>query len=430
MDLRTAHALVRFGLGRRGTEALPSDPAGWLRDQIHAPDPARLDPKPSTANGLAALEQDRKGKPPPGQARVRPLFLAELEAELDNALTAPAPFRERLVWFWSNHFTVANRGGVAAVAGAFVEEAIRPNVTGRFEDMLMAVMRHPAMLIYLDNVGSVGPGSPAGRKRHVGLNENLARECLELHTVSPAAGYTQTDVTSFAKILTGWSVDQASASPGFRFRPAAHEPGQQVLMGQAFPDGEAGGVAALRFLANHPATHRHLAVKLVRHFAADDPPRDAVGRIEGVLRDTGGDLGEASVALTELPAAWQPARKLRTPQDFVVASIRALDLPAPERQSIGLQGILTGLGQPFWDAPQPNGWSDRALDWATPEAMLRRIDWAYGFSGRVGGRDVAELAEANLGPLLLPDTLRAVRHAGSRREALTLLLAAAEFQRR
>jgi uncharacterized protein (DUF1800 family) len=430
MDLRTAQALIRFGLGRRGDEALPADPAVWLRDQLRQPDPSHIDPRPSTATAIAAFLADRANRPKPEDSQVRALFRAEVKAELGNALTTPAPFRERLVWFWSNHFTVSIRGGIAAAACAFVEEAIRPHVTGRFEDMLVAVMRHPAMLRYLNNAGSVGPDSPAGKGGKHGLNENLARECLELHTVSPGGGYTQADVTSFAKILTGWSIDLRDATPGFRFRPAAHEPGTQIVMGQSFPEGEDGGLAALHFLAGHPATHRFLAAKLVRHFVADEPSPDAVRRIEGVLRDTNGNLGAAAAALTTLDAAWQPAAKLRTPQDFVIATLRALDLPQEQRETLNLQGVLAGMGQPYQGAPQPNGWPDRAGDWAAPEAMMRRIDWAYGVSGRVGTRDVVDLAALNLGPLLHDDTLQAVRRAGSRREAMTLLLTAPEFQRR
>jgi uncharacterized protein (DUF1800 family) len=205
-------------------------------------------------------------------------------------------------------------------------------------------------------------------------------------------------------------------------------------MGRKFPDGEEGGVAALRFLANHPATHRFLATKLVRHFVADDPPADAVRHIEAVLRDTNGDLGAASAALVSLDAAWQPAGKLRTPLDFVVATLRMLDLPPEQPPGMFIPGILASLGQRMWNAPQPNGWPDRAADWATPEAMIRRIDWAYAVSGRVAagdnGRDAAELAEATLGPLLGDATLQAVHRAGSRREAMTLLLTSPEFQRR
>jgi uncharacterized protein (DUF1800 family) len=296
--------------------------------------------------------------------------------------------------------------------------------------MLLAVMHHPTMLFYLNNVGSVGPDSIAGRDGKRGLNENLARECLELHTVSPAAGYTQADVTNFAKILTGWSVAIRGEPPGFQFHPRAHEPGEQVLMAHTFPAGEEGGLAALHFLANHPSTHRFLATKLVRYFVADDPPDMAVRRMEGVLRDSGGNLAAAAEALVTLDVAWEPASKLRTPQDFVIAALRALDLPDEELATVPLQAILAGQGQAFQAAPQPNGWPDRANDWAAPEAMMRRIDWAYAVSGRVGTRDVAELAAANLGPLLRDDTLQAVRRAGSRRDAMTLLFSAPEFQRR
>ena len=428
MDTLTAQALVRFGLGRRSAEPLPSDPAAWLLSQLRQPDPTRFDDPPTTAKGLAALREDRETKPPPGESRVGALFKAQATAQLANAVTTPAPFRERLVWFWTNHFVISRRQGqCAAVASAFVEEAIRPHVTGRFADMVLAVMRHPAMLLYLDNAGSFGPDSPIGQRTHRGLNENLARECMELHTVSPLAGYSQADVTSFAKILTGWSVDLKADPPGFVYRPLAHEPGVQTVLQEPFPADEAGGVAALHFLANHPATHRFLATKLVRHFVADDPPPDAVRTIEAVLRDTKGNLGAASVALVKLDAAWVPSTKLRTPMDFVIASVRSLDMP-PEQ--IPMLGILGGLGQPLWTAPAPNGWPDRAADWAAPEAMLRRIDWASGFAGRVGDRDVVEVADNTLGPLLRPETREAIRRAGSRRDAMTLLLTSPEFQRR
>jgi uncharacterized protein (DUF1800 family) len=428
MDTRTAQALVRFGLGRRGAEPLPSDPAAWLLDQLRQPDPARFDDPPSAAAGLAALREDRETKPPPGESRARNLFQSQAAAQLANAVTTAAPFRERLVWFWTNHFTISlRRGEIACVAAAFVEEAIRPNVTAGFEDMVLAVMRHPAMLLYLDNAGSVGPDSQAGQKSHRGLNENLARECMELHTVSPLAGYTQADVTAFANVLTGWSIERKQDPLGFRYRPNAHEPGVQTVMQQKFPPDEAGGVAALRFLSNHPATHRFLATKLVRHFVADDPPPDAVRAIEGVLRDTKGNLGAASAALVRLDAAWRPGTKLRTPMEYVVAGVRSLDLP-PEQ--VPMIGILGGLGQPLWNAPAPNGWPDRAADWSAPEAMLRRIDWANGFAGRIGNRDVLEISDTTLGPLLRDETRDAIRRAGSRRDAMTLLLTSPEFQRR
>jgi uncharacterized protein (DUF1800 family) len=433
MDSNTAQALIRFGLGRRGGEPLPANPAWWLAQQVQTPDPADFSTLPTTAQGLTAMREQRQaqraetlkaGDPRP----VNLLLRAEITAFITNALDTAAPFRERLVWFWANHFTVSLRqGGTQAIAGAYVREAIRPHVTGRFSEMVLAVMHHPAMLMYLDNAGSVGPNSPAGLRQHRGLNENLARECMELHTVTPASGYTQADVTEFAKILTGWSVEFRDPA-GFLFRPGAHEPGPKTVMGEGFPPGEEGGVLALRFLANHPATHRSLAAKLVRHFVADAPPDDAVRHIEGVLRDSGGDLGAASLALISLPQAWEPLAKLRTPLDYVVASLRALDLPPDKRPDV--VGMPGALGQPLWGAPLPNGWGDTAADWAAPEALLRRVDWAFGLAGRAEMDNPADLAEQSLGPLLHPATLEAVHRAGSRRDGITLLLTSPEFMRR
>jgi uncharacterized protein (DUF1800 family) len=427
MDLRTAHALVRFGLGSNSAEPPPANPSAWLLDQLHHAEPKP--PQPSTMDGLAAIRADRQDKLPPGESRSRALYQADGLAAIAHAVATKTPFHERLVWFWTNHFTVSlRRGQCAAVLGAFVSEAIRPHVTGRFQDMVLAVMRHPAMLVYLDNARSVGPDSMGGLQSHRGLNENLARECLELHTVSPQAKYTQEDVTSFARILTGWSIELKEDPLGFVFRPRIHEPGEMTLMGHRFPEGEEGGIQALRFLANHPSSHRFLATKLVRHFVADDPPPAAVRRIEGILRDTGGDLGAASAGIVGLEEAWTPGTKFRTPLDLVVAGFRALD-PPPDPPPPFL-GLLAGLGQPLWNAPAPNGWSDTAADWSGPEAMMRRIDWTFGFSGRIGDRDPMTIAETCLGPLCRPATRDAMAHAGSRREALTMLLTSPEFQRR
>jgi len=426
MDAQTTQALIRFGLGRRGTEAPPTDPQAWLAAQLAGPDPAQF-PRflPSVADGLTLLREQRRLHEPV----VQPALQADMRAQTAELITTAAPFRERLVWFWANHFTVSLRqGDTGAVLGPFIREAIRPYVTGPFFEMLLAVMRHPAMLMYLDNAGSFGPDSPAGQRGHRGLNENLARECLELHTVSPASGYTQADVTAFAAVLTGWSVELNTLQPGFIFRQDAHQPGAKTVMGQVFPPGDAGGVLALDFLAHHPATYTHLATKLARHFVADTPPPQAVQAIAATLHDTKGDLGAAALALTRLPAAWAQLAKFRTPFDFAVAALRLLDLPTDKPPM--LPGVLNALAQPVWNAPLPNGWSDRAEDWAAPEAMIRRIDWSYAAAAHLGDRDPIEMADANLGPLLRPATLAAMRGAGSRRDALTLLLSSPEFQRR
>ena len=430
MDTQTAQALIRFGLGRRGSEPLPTDPVAWLQKQLEGDDPATYETKlPTTADGLTIMREEFKLNLPPGASLIKPLFQEDAAAQTKQLITTDAPFRERLVWFWANHFTVSTRqGGTDAVVGPYIREAIRPNVTGPFYAMLVAVMRHPAMLLYLDNTNSFGPNSIAGRNQHRGLNENLARECLELHTLSPAGGYTQQDVTSFAAILTGWSVDLQRLYPGYLFREGAHEPGSKTLLGRTFPPGEAGGFAALEFLANHPATHRHIATQLVTHFVADDPPPEAIRTIEGVLRDTGGDLGAASAALVTLEAAWTPLTKVRSPLDYTVATLRALDLPADKQ--VPLPPVLGSLGQPLWTAPLPNGWPDTASDWAAPEAMVRRFDWTYSVAAHAGDTDPAAMADAAMGPLLRPATLAAMHGAGSRRDAITLLLSSPEFQRR
>jgi uncharacterized protein (DUF1800 family) len=455
VDLQPIHAMVRFGLGRAANEPLPPDPAAWLLNQLRQPDAPWSGPTPSTRSAMLVEREQRErrearkeaaaGAPQvntPGEtaARVTPVnpgkgdnpgrarFLEDSRAAMARAVATTTPFRERLVWFWSNHFTISvRRPIIAPLAGAFVEEAIRPHVTGRFQDMLFAVMRHPAMIQYLDNQASIGPNSRAGQRREKGLNENLARECLELHTVTPASGYTQADVTAFARILTGWSLDFRGDTPGFLFRPNVHEPGAQTMMGRTFPDGEEGGVAALSFLAAPPSTYRHLATRLVTHFVADQPPPAAVSAIEAILRDTRGDLGAATAGLVRLPDAWTPLTKYRTPRDLVVATFRAI---GPVEPAPPYPLILNGLGQPIWGAPAPNGWSDQAADWTSPEAMMRRIDWAFGVAHRPIAREPLAIADDTLGPLLTQETRQAVARAGDRREALTLLLTSPEFQRR
>ncbi|OUJ10981.1 hypothetical protein HK28_04895 [Acetobacter sp. DsW_063] len=441
--MEESSAITGFGWGRRGDEPLPDTPVTWLRAQTLAPDAAIFTGLGESADGLIALRTQRREKIR-DNSLVKPVFQAEVVAQMEQLLISEQPFRERLAWFWFNHFTVSLRqGDTRAVIGAYMREAIRPNVTARFSDMTLAVMRHPAMLMYLDNTSSTGPSSPVGLKAHRGLNENLARECLELHTVSPQAGYTQTDVTAFAAVLTGWTVNMNAERPGFQFRANAHEPGEKTIMGQTFPEGEEGGVAALQFLATHPTTYRHLATKLVGHFVSDAPPPADVAHVAAALHDTQGDLGAAALALIELCRA--PRRrsvgertdKFRTPMDFAVAAMRALDRAgprpspdAPHSPAHTLAGALGALGQPLWTAPLPNGWSDRAADWSAPADMMARADWAYRISAGVHEGNPLDIAHATLGPALRPATIEAIRHAGSRQAGLTLLFSSPEFQRR
>lgn len=434
MDARTAHALVRFGLGPRPGDPRPADPRAWLDGQLDGPDPALALPGHGGIDGLVAFREERAQAGQDVKVRdrrktMREIFQGDTAGNIDTLLTTGSPFRERLVWFWANHFTVSVRKGICSgLVNAHIREAIRPHVTGRFVDMLRAVMRHPAMLAYLDNDFSVGPDSAAGMRTKRGLNENLARECLELHTVSPAAGYTQADVTEFARVITGWSTSPDAPAPGFMFRPGAHQPGSKTVMGRSFAAGEQGGLDALEFLAAHPATARHLAFKLARHFIADVPPPGTVARIEAALLRGKGDLKAASLAILDAPEAWQPLTKLRSPFDYTIAVVRALDLPPTNRPD--MPGVMAALGQPIHNCPGPNGWPETASEWAGPEAMMRRLDWAYAVSGRVATASPIAIAESSLGPLLPAATRAEIARAGSQREAMTLLLASPEFQRR
>lgn len=427
-----AHATIRFGLGPRPGELaeVGRDPRGWLAAQIAAippvPEAVRA-AAPDAATALAITFDQQRRQPEPNP--VREAYRAGVGALTGFWATTEAPFFERWAMFWANHLTVSQRSGnIGALVADYYLAAIRPNVLGRFETLLEAAIRHPAMLRYLDNANSIGPNSQAGQRRNRGLNENLAREILELHTLSPAAGYTQADVTSLARIITGWS----TGNPGptaFVFRANTHEPGEKTLLGRTFPEGEGGGLAALAFLANHPATFRFLATKIARHFIADDPPEAAVGAIAARLATTGGDLGAAARLLVGLEAAWAvPLAKLRTPADLVIATCRALGDPLGDAQRLGAIGTL---GQPLFSAPAPNGWPDKADAWAAPEATLRRIEWAGTIVARLSDPpDPRAVLDATLGPLADRATRSAVSGAESRRDGLVVLLASPAFQRR
>src|SRR4051794_11599635 len=269
-------------------------------------------------------------RPNPGPGVPQQIYLDEAKARFNAALGAEIGFVERLVWFWSNHFCVsADKGNVRPICGAYEREAIRPHVLGRFGDMLFAAESHPAMLIYLDNARSIGPESMAGVRQKRGLNENLAREILELHTLGVRSVYTQTDVTSFARVITGWSVVPPRQDPArageFQFNPRTHEPGAHTVIGKSYPEnGMEQGRAVLAALARHPATAKHIATKLARHFIADEPPPALVQRLTRRFLDSDGDLKELAKALVTAPEAWDTARpKLKRPGEWVIAALRA-----------------------------------------------------------------------------------------------------------
>jgi uncharacterized protein (DUF1800 family) len=348
-------------------------------------------------------------------------------------IDSPTPLAERLVAFWSNHFTVSVQRPVClGLVAPFEDEAIRPHIAGRFRDMLLAVARHPAMLTYLDNAQSVGPASRAGQRNQRGLNENLAREIMELHTLGVNGGYGQGDVRELARILTGWSIarDDEGDAGAFRFRPLIHEPGDKQLLGVRYAEaGEREGIAALTALARHPATATHIATKLARHFVADTPPAAVVERLARLFRDSDGDLAQMTRALIAAPEAWaQPLPKVKTPAELVISALRATGLAGDARVVVQAQTLL---GQTPLAAPSPAGWPDVAGQWIGPESVVRRAEWIMALGHRVAqAMAPAALLEATIGPVAGAETRQAVTGAASAADGIALVLASPEFQRR
>ncbi len=480
-DLAAAIAVNRFGLGAKPGELdkVGTSARDWLMAQLKGKPPvlagASLEPASKTLGQVLELRQEqieqRREKRTDAKsgsdadsalknaalklgAIYRPVYLAETVARFTHAVTTDRPFLERLTQFWTNHFAVSvDKNVVLGLAGAMEREAIRPRVTGNFADLLLAVEKHPAMLLYLDNATSIGPDSKAarfvarrgkGNNRKVDINENLAREILELHTLGVNGGYTQTDVTTFAKAISGWSIGgqengrrfaklgAGTGTPGeFFFREPFHEPGAKTLLGKSYSqDGLRQGEAILRDLANRPATARHISTKLARHFIADDPPPAVVERLTKVWLDSRGNLMKVYEALVESPEAWEkPFAKFKTPADYIYSSYRALAIPVPE----GRRALVPfeTLGQRNLNPGSPAGWPDTSADWDGPSALLKRIAWADVVAQRLGnGRNARELGPQWLGVTLTGETATAIARAESGSQALTLLLSSPEFMRR
>ena len=430
-------AANRFGFGPKPGELakIGADPKGWVADQLNRRpdfDDTGLPAAPETVAAMLEARRDKEERPQLKE-RLKVTYLAELGARLRAAILGESPVLERLTQFWSNHFTVSGiRPFVRGVTGAFEREAIRPHVTGRFLDMLLAVTSHPGMLLYLDNAQSFGPDSIAGRRQNKGINENLGRELLELHTLGVDGGYTQADVEALARILTGWTVAPLrDGRPGtFRFFPQIHEPGSKILLGRTYQDGGMDeGAAALRDLAAHPATARRIATQLARHFIADTPPVDAVERLARTFRKTGGDLKQVTLALLREEAVWrEPFAKVRTPTELLIASYRAVGAE-PEAGPAFM--ALKKLDQPPFFAPSPAGWPDVASAWVSPEAVLRRTEWCQTFAERLTEvPDPVDVMASTYGEALPEEVQRAVRSAPDKRVGLALLIASPQFQRR
>jgi uncharacterized protein (DUF1800 family) len=459
-DMMAAIAATRFGLGARPGEidAARNDPRGFLTAQIRsegADQPQGGEGSPQRLAEVADYQmqkRDAKAAQKEMGGDPKSLPVKDLQKDLrdqagDDFLararlgaTTDAAFRERWALFWANHFTVSSTSlAVTSLAGPFEQEAIRPHVFGRFEDLLVASSTHPAMLLYLDQAQSVGPDSKAAAyqrktgKKAGGLNENLAREIMELHTVGVDAGYKQADVTEFARAMTGFSVGrpQDPTPHQFLFRDNAHEPGVRTVMGRRYPqEGQAQALAVMRDLATSPHTAHHVSTKLAAHFVSDTPPPALVARLRKAYLDSGGRLDDLAHALVAAPEAWEPAAaKFKTPYEFAISTWRAVD--AQPSGIDKLAPVLTGLGQKPFSAPSPKGWADEAQVWCAPDALIKRLRFSESFAAVVADRlDPNLLAQTALGARLSPPVAKAVARAETRREAMALLLMSPEFQRR
>jgi len=456
-----AVALNRFGLGARPDEAPPADAKTWLRDQLDAydPHPKLIAALPRTATIAVGYSELRRQANTTDSAEVRQNTQATMRrvnrasyrvaanARVANALATETPFAERLVHFWTNHFAVsADKVIVVPFVGSFEAEAIRPHIMGSFEDLLLAVERHAGMLVYLDQANSVGPNSALASRararkapRIPGLNENLAREIMELHTLGVRSGYNQADVTEFARALTGWSVGSFGApgpepdgAPGeFLFRASIHEPGARTVMGRRYDQsGEEQARAIMRDLVGLRATATHIATKLARHFAGDAPQPALIARLAAAFNESRGHLPTIYRVLIDSPEAWTPQpAKFKTPWDWAMSALRGTG-----RRTFGqlqVLQMLVELGQSVWEPGSPAGWGDTAESWAAPGALVRRVAAA----GRVATLmddqyDPRDLAEKLLLSPVSTATQNVIKGADSRLTGLTLLLVSPEFQRR
>ncbi|HSI59038.1 MAG TPA: DUF1800 domain-containing protein [Ideonella sp.] len=474
--LNAVIAAHRFGLGEARLDVVGNDPAGWLKAQIGPADRPVGRLLASSQQGLAAYTEQKVptrallGDPMPKQPamaggrampaaddppELREIVNADIQSRLLTAAQTRRPFAERLTLFWANHFSVSIlKSTVRGLAGAMEREAIRPHIAGNFETLLRAAATHPSMLRYLDNNASAGPhsrtvqrnlarrgGTDKPVKRATGLNENLAREIMELHTLGvangggsygPWGGYTQADVTAFAAVLTGWrATDPPRNGQAGYFEPNVHEPGPKRLLGKTYPEGPEALNMVLHDLATHPSTARFIATKLARHFVADEPPVSLVDKLARSFSGSGGDLAAVYRTLIDAPESWDPAaRKLKTPEEFGISTLRVLGV-AERHMAQGKDSVLGSMGQRPMSAPSPAGWPDKAEEWLGPDAVWKRVEWAMRIAERADPQtDARALARASLGARLSDTTERQIERAADGQQALVLLLMSPEFQRR
>ena len=439
----------RFGYTETSLRAIQPDPRGWVLEQFRHP--AAMD-----ANGLidsvAAMQLTREvlkgalqakpdtdgkktddalGSATPSRLELRKTNLKGLQRRWQHIVSTPTPVAERWVQFWANHFCVAaTKGSMLALVWPHEYEAIRPNAFTDFKTLLRAAVLHPAMLLYLDNAQSIGPDSPGGKRRQKGLNENLARELLELHTLGVNAGYTQEDVTQTARLLTGWTVGPQTAGK-VAFVPVIHEPGSKTILSKRYAEGPQALDQLLGDLSLHPACARFVATKLVRHFVTDEPPAALVDAVALRFRESAGDMHALAKALFghDLAGSPQHAPKFKRPEDRVLSAHRMLKIPvASVEQTVR---TLQDMGQAVGRAPSPQGWADRTEDWLSPDALLKRLQWADHFGhANSDAADARALSRLAWGEDLSDTTRKHIERAESSAQALALTLASPEFQRR
>jgi uncharacterized protein (DUF1800 family) len=412
VDLQRDRLLGRATFGPRpgGLGHIASlEPEAWLARQLHPAgiDESALHARLASAPALAlrtlpdmAMRGEFAELGPNDKKALKRGLRAQAKAlagrRLVRAAHAERQLEEVMVDFWLNHFNVYARKGPVAMLVPAYEETIRRYALGRFEDLLVGVARSPAMLFYLDNVWStrvlparrgiggrrlLGRGKNEGGddRERGGLNENYARELLELHTLGVHGGYTQKDVTESARVLTGWSMTRESGA--YRFRDRAHDPGAKRVLGQRVPGaGEDEGLWLLRALARHPSTARQVSMKLARRFVADEPPARLIERASARFLETEGDIRAVLRVILLAPELSEPGqRKLKTPLELVASALRHAG--AETDGGKGVLFVLNLLGELPCFCPSPTGYPDRAADWLDPGAMLERMSFAYGLAG-------------------------------------------------
>lgn len=357
------------------------------------------------------------------------------EAKLDRAILSERQLAEVLTDFWFNHFNVyLDKGADRLLVTSYERDAVRPHILGKFKDLLLATARHPAMLFYLDNWQSVDPRSAAARagRRYKGLNENYARELMELHTLGVDGGYTQADVTEVARCFTGWTLRNPRQGGGFWFAERAHDRGVKTVLGVRIPAGrgEEDGLQVIDLLAKHPSTARFLSRKLAQRFVADEPPASLVEKMANRFQSSDGDLREVLKTMLDSPEFWSEKYyrvKIKSPLELVASAARAMDAQVDSGLALGRQ--VARLGQPLYRKQEPTGYPNTSSDWMNSAALVARMNFASALAeNRIPGVQVRMDRIPTL-PVISPPTQAAIEKAEPGKVA-GLLLGSPDFQRR